>query len=182
MRRATSFIYTSERKILRNSPSIILVLTFGNVKTLIMLMTFLVHARRRPTWFFASDLVPAGTTWPLVYSVTTDLSSEHCGNRLHKHEYTVKEIKRNTTPSNHDDDLTYATSSPEASDESCENEHSKVQRLGVTIGHWLEPSSRYFDVIRPAATYRPSSNVSHVKNKVNSNSLELAKITNCNAL
>jgi len=42
-------------------------------------------------------------------------------------EYTEKEIKRNNVPSNHDDDLTYVSSSPENSSESNENEHTKVQ-------------------------------------------------------
>jgi len=45
MRRATSLIHTSETKVLLNLPSIILVLIFVNVKTLIMLMLFLEEAR-----------------------------------------------------------------------------------------------------------------------------------------
>jgi len=48
MRRAASLIHTSEIKILLNSPSIILLLIFVNVKTLIMLMLFLEQARGRP--------------------------------------------------------------------------------------------------------------------------------------
>jgi len=50
MRRATSLIHTSEVTILLNLPSIILVLIFVNVKTLIMLILFLEQARERPTW------------------------------------------------------------------------------------------------------------------------------------
>jgi len=49
MRWATCLIHTSEIKILLNLP-ITLVLTFVNVKTLIMLMLFLEQARGRPTW------------------------------------------------------------------------------------------------------------------------------------
>jgi len=43
-------MHTSEIKILLNLLSIILVLIFVNVKTLIMLMLFLEQARGRPTW------------------------------------------------------------------------------------------------------------------------------------
>jgi len=50
--------------------------------------------------------------------VTTDLSPERRNSRLHKCEYTGKEIKRNNVPSTHDDDLMFITSSP---DESSEN-------------------------------------------------------------
>ena len=49
MRRATSLIHTSEIKILLHLPSIILVLIFVNVKTLIMLMLFLQQVRGRPS-------------------------------------------------------------------------------------------------------------------------------------
>jgi len=49
MRRAISLICISEIKILLNLPSIILVLIFVNVKTLIMLMLFLKQARGRPS-------------------------------------------------------------------------------------------------------------------------------------
>jgi len=50
MRRATSLIHTSELKRLLSLPSIILLLLFVNVKTLIMLTVFL----ERP----AGDLMP----------------------------------------------------------------------------------------------------------------------------
>jgi len=50
MRKATSLIQTSEIKSTLNLPSIILVLIFVNVKTLIMLMLFLEQARGRLTW------------------------------------------------------------------------------------------------------------------------------------
>ena len=49
LQRATSLIHTSEIKILHNLTSIILVLIFVNVKTLIMLILFLEQARGRPT-------------------------------------------------------------------------------------------------------------------------------------
>ena len=49
-------------------------------------------------------------------------SPETCDKRLHKHESMAKEIKRNNTPSNRDDDLTYATPSPEDSSESSKRE------------------------------------------------------------
>ena len=49
MQRATRLMHTSEIKILLNLPSIILVLIFVNVKTLIILMLFLEQARGRPT-------------------------------------------------------------------------------------------------------------------------------------
>jgi len=69
MRRATSSIHTSEIEMLLNLPSIILVLIFVNVKTLIMLILYLEQARGRSTWslraiymVLAGDLVPAGTT------------------------------------------------------------------------------------------------------------------------
>jgi len=48
MRRATGSIYTSEIKVLLNLPSIILVLMYVNVKTLIMLMLFLEQTHGRP--------------------------------------------------------------------------------------------------------------------------------------
>jgi len=48
MRRATGLIYTSEIKVLLNLPSIILVLMYVNVKTLIMLMLFLEQTHGRP--------------------------------------------------------------------------------------------------------------------------------------
>jgi len=48
MRRDTSLIHSSEIKILLNLLSIILVLIFVNVKTLIMVMLFLEQARGRP--------------------------------------------------------------------------------------------------------------------------------------
>jgi len=62
-----------------------------------------------------------------VTCVKTDLSPETRDERLHMDEYTEKEIKRSNESSNHDDDLTYVTSSPETSNESSENEHTTVQ-------------------------------------------------------
>ena len=57
VRRATSLIHISEIKIVHNLPSIILVLIFVYVNTLIMLMLFLEQARGRRT---ASHMVLAG--------------------------------------------------------------------------------------------------------------------------
>ena len=48
MRRATGLIHTSEIKVLLDFPSIILILIFVNVKTLIMLMLFLEQVCGRP--------------------------------------------------------------------------------------------------------------------------------------
>jgi len=62
-----------------------------------------------------------------VTCVKTDLSTETRDERLYMDEYTHKEIKRNNESSNHDDDLTYVTTSPENSSDSKENEHTKVQ-------------------------------------------------------
>jgi len=53
------------------------------------------------------------------------------------HEITAKETKRNSAPSNRDDDLTYATSSSEAGRESSEHERA-------SIGHGNETSSGDF--------------------------------------
>jgi len=70
MRRATGLIHTSEIKILLNLPSIILVLIFVNVKTLIMLMLFLEQARGRPTWSLRATWCPRALRWwPLLQSV-----------------------------------------------------------------------------------------------------------------
>jgi len=63
----------------------------------------------------------------MVVDITTDLLPETRDNRLHKHEYKAKEINRNNATNNHDDDLTYATSSLAGSDEPSENEHDSVQ-------------------------------------------------------
>jgi len=68
MRRATSLIHTSEIIILLNLPSIILVLIFVNVKTLIMLTLFLEQTRGRPIWSLRTTWCPrAPRWWPLFY-------------------------------------------------------------------------------------------------------------------
>jgi len=63
MWRATSLIHTSEIKILLNLPSIILVLMFVNVKTLIMLISYLEQARERPTCSLQATWCPRGPPW-----------------------------------------------------------------------------------------------------------------------
>ena len=68
MRRATSLIHTSEIKILRNLPSVIAVVTFVNVKTLIMFILFLEQARGWPPWSLRVTWCPqAPRWWPLLY-------------------------------------------------------------------------------------------------------------------
>jgi len=65
MRRVTGLIHTCEIKILLNLPSITLVLIFVNVKTLSMLMLFLIKARGRP-WHLRATWCPrAPRWWPL---------------------------------------------------------------------------------------------------------------------
>ena len=69
MRRDTSLMHTSEIKILLNLHSIILVLIFVNMKTLIMLMLFLEKTRGRPTWYLQATWCPrAPRWWPLLYN------------------------------------------------------------------------------------------------------------------
>ena len=68
--RATSLIHTSEMKVLLNLLSIISVLIFVNVKTLILLMLFLEQARGRRTWSLRVTWCPqAPRWWPLVYPI-----------------------------------------------------------------------------------------------------------------
>jgi len=70
MRRYTSLIHASETKILLNLPSIILVLILVNVKTLIMLMSFLKQTRGRPRWSLRATCRPrAPRWWPLRYTM-----------------------------------------------------------------------------------------------------------------
>jgi len=53
--------------VLLNLPSIILVLIFVNVKTLIMLMLFLEQAHGQPTWSLWTTWCPrAPRWWPLL--------------------------------------------------------------------------------------------------------------------
>ena len=67
MRRATSLIYTSKLTLLLSLLSIIVVLIFDNVKTLIMLMLFLEQARGWPTWsLWATWCQRAPRWWPLT--------------------------------------------------------------------------------------------------------------------
>ena len=64
-----SLIHISEVKILLNLPSIVLVLIFVNVKTLIMLILFLEQASGRPAWFLRATWCPwAPRWWSLVYT------------------------------------------------------------------------------------------------------------------
>jgi len=66
MQRGTSLIHTSEMKLFLSLPSIILVLIFFNVKTLIMLMFFLQQAYGWPTWSLWATWCPwAPRWWPL---------------------------------------------------------------------------------------------------------------------
>ena len=72
MRRATSLIQTNEINILLNLPSVILVLIFVNVKTLIMLMLFSERARGRLTWSLRATWCPRTPCWwPLQFSNKT---------------------------------------------------------------------------------------------------------------
>lgn len=80
----------------------------------------------------------------LVHSVKTVLTPEARYKGLHKHEYMAKEIKRYNAQRSRDDDLTYATSSPEVSSES--SAHDPVQ--SANIGHGLEPHLPDFDETR----------------------------------
>ena len=69
MRRATTAWYTFLVKNLLNLPSVILVLIFANVKTLIMLILFLEQASGRPTWSLRATWCPwALRWWLLVYT------------------------------------------------------------------------------------------------------------------
>jgi len=69
MRRATTAWYTFLVKNLLNLPSVILVLIFVNVKTLIMLILFLEQASGRPTWSLRATWCPwALRWWLLVYT------------------------------------------------------------------------------------------------------------------
>ena len=63
MRRATSLIQTYEIKILLNLPSVILVLIFVNVKTLIMLMLFSEQTRGRRTLSLRAARCPRAPRW-----------------------------------------------------------------------------------------------------------------------
>jgi len=65
-------------------------------------------------------------------AVTTVLSPKARDKPLRMHGNTAKEIRRSTAPSNRYDDLTYATSSPEADSESSKHEQHKVQ-TAVTV-------------------------------------------------
>jgi len=78
MRRATSLIQTYEIKILLNLPSVILVLIFVNVKTLIMLMLFSEQTRGRRTLSLRAARCPrAPRWWPLMYLVNTAKLSQN---------------------------------------------------------------------------------------------------------
>ena len=68
LQRATSLIHTSEIKFLHNLLSIVLVLIFINVTTLIMLLLFLEQVPERPTCSMRGTWCPpAPRWWSLVY-------------------------------------------------------------------------------------------------------------------
>jgi len=86
MRRPTSLIRTSERKILLNLALIIFALIFVNVKTLIMLLSFLEQARGRRTCSLRA------TWWIMLLLFLEQARGHHVGDPCVKGSESVSEI------------------------------------------------------------------------------------------